>query len=420
MPHVNATFEPFSALHQQNPYPAYRELRDHAPLHRSPESGTWTLSRYDDVAWAFKRPDLFSSKIDFRERMKRQGSGGVLGSLKLALRFLPRMRVSPWKAQKSRMLIQSDGEVHAAMRQIVNRGFTPRRIAAWEPRIRAIVEERMVDLRGRDRFDLVASLAIPLPVVVIAEMIGIEPERHADFKRWSDTIIASGTGSGQAQMLASGMLDAMAEMRAYLQPLVRERRRRPTDDLISALVETQDGEVALSDFEILMFFLLLLVAGNETTTNLIGNAVEALFSHPDQLERAAGDPASIPRLIEEALRYDAPVQWLSRRATRDVELRGQIIPANAEVALLIGSANRDERRFPDPDRFDLGRDTRGHLGFGFGEHFCLGASLARLEARAALEALVPELPRLAPIASDREFLDSYQIRGRARLELAAA
>jgi len=212
----------------------------------------------------------------------------------------------------------------------------------------------------------------------------------------------------------------MGELRAYLRPIVRERRRRPDDNLISILVAAQvDGE-GLSDYEIFLFVLLLLVAGNETTTNLLGNAVDALLAHPDQLARVSADPRLIPGLVEETLRYDGPVQFLTRRTTREVELYGQRIPAQASVVALLGSANRDERRFADPDRFDVARDARGHVAFGFVAHFCLGASLARLEAKAALEALVPELPRLARVRPEREFLDSYLIRGRARLDLRVA
>jgi cytochrome P450 len=232
-------------------------------------------------------------------------------------------------------------------------------------------------------------------------------------------IIAGATGSGLGNPLASGVMDAMAELRAYLRPIVRERRRQPADDLISILVEAEVEGAGLSDYEIFLFVLLLLVAGNETTTNLLGNAVDALLAHPEQLARVVAEPRLIAGLVEEALRYDAPVQFITRRTTRDFTMHGQTLPADSMVVVLLGSANRDERRFPEPDRFDVTRDTRGHVAFGFGAHFCLGASLARLEARGALEALVPELPRLARARPEREFLDSYLIRGRARLDLRA-
>jgi cytochrome P450 len=340
--------------------------------------------------------------------------------LRLLGRFLANMRVTPWAARRARMLIQEDGAVHLRMRDLVNRGFTPRQIRRLEPRITALVAECIAELRAKPEFDLVGELNIPLPVTVIAEMLGVPAEHRHLFKHWSDVIIAGATGSGIADPLNSGLMRAMAELRAYLRPIARARRRRPSDDLISILVEAEvDGE-GLSDYEVFMFVLLLLVAGNETTTNLLGNAVDALLSHPDQLARVVAQPGLIPGLVEETLRWDGPVQFVTRRTTRAVAMHGATIPQDAMVVVLLGSANRDERRFPEPDRFDVERDTRGHVAFGFGAHFCLGASLARLEAKAALDAFVPELPRLVRARPEREFLDSYLIRGRARLELRSA
>jgi len=310
--------------------------------------------------------------------------------------------------------------VHLRMRDLVNRGFTPRQIKRLEPRIRELVAGCLAELGRKPQFDLVSELNVPLPVTVIAEMLGVEPEKRHVFKHWSDVIIAGATGSGIANPLDSGVLDAMAELRAYLRPIARERRRHPVDDLISILVEAEVDGAGLSDYEIFLFVLLLMIAGNETTTNLLGNAVDALLAHPDQLARVRADPERIPGLVEETLRYDGPVQFITRRTTREFTMHGQTLPANARVVVLLGAANRDERRFADPDRFDVGRDTRGHVAFGFGAHFCLGASLARLEATAALEALVPELSRFTRVRPEREFLDSYLIRGRARLDLRVA
>jgi len=417
---MSISFEAFSNVHQQDPYPVYRELRDHAPVHRSDESGVFVLSRHEDVAWAFKSPELFSSKLDNRKRIQTEGFAGIVTGLRLLMKLVTRLRVSPRHAANGRMLIQEDGDVHQAMRSIVNRGFTPNRIAAWEPRVREIAGACMDDLCAQREFDFVQALAIPLPVTMIAELLGVEPARRRDFKRWSDLIVEASTNSGPDRQIDLSMIDVLGDMNAYLRPIIRERRARPTGDLVSILVEAQEAEAGLSDHEVFMFIFLLMLAGNETTTNLLGNAVDALLEHPEQLDRVATDPSLIPALIEETLRYDAPVQQLTRRVTREVKLHGVTLEPESEVQLLIGSANRDERRFPDPDRFDLSRDTKGHLGFGFGVHFCLGASLARLEAKAALEALVPRLPGLARVRPELELLPSNVLRGRSRLELKVA
>jgi cytochrome P450 len=413
-------FDPYSDRWRDDPYPKYRELRDHAPLHFAPRSKTWTVSRYDDVVAVLKNTEVFSSKTRGGQLDSSLAALPAGERLRLLWRFLSRMRVAPWTARRSRMLIQEDGAVHLRMRDIVNRGFTPRQIKRLEPRVRALAGECLAELRRKPAFDLVSELNIPLPVTVIAELLGVEPARRHDFKRWSDRLIAGGTGSGIERPFESGVLDAMAELRAYLRPIVRERRERPADDLISLLVAAEEKGESLSEYEIFLFVLLLLVAGNETTTNLLGNAVDALLAHPDQLARVAANPGLVPGLVEETLRWDGPVQFITRRTTRPFAMHGQTIPAAAQVVVLLGSANRDERRFPEPDRFDVTRDARGHVAFGFGAHFCLGASLARLEAKAALEALVPELPRLARVRPEREFLDSYLIRGRARLDLRVA
>jgi cytochrome P450 len=413
-------WSPYSDRWRDDPYPQYRELRDHEPLHYSPDSNTWTFSRYEDVAAVLKDTEVFSSKTRGGQMESAVSDLPMAARLQLLARFVTRMRATPWTLRRSRMLIQEDGGVHLRMRDLVNRGFTPRQIKRLEPRIRELVARCLTELTRKPQFDLVSELNIPLPVTVIAEMLGVEPEKRHVFKHWSDVIISGATGSGIGNPLESGVLDAMGELRAYLRPIVRERRRRPADDLISILVAAQvDGE-GLSDYEIFLFVLLLLVAGNETTTNLLGNAVDALLANPAQRALVSADPGLVPGLIEETLRYDGPVQLLTRRTTREVEMYGQRIPAEASVVVLLGSANRDERRFPEPDRFDVLRDTRGHVAFGFGAHFCLGASLARLEAKAALEALVPELPRFARVHPEREFLDSYLIRGRARLDLRVA
>jgi len=419
---VTLAYDPFLPEFRRDPYPHFRELRDRAPVHLAPAANVWCVSRYDDVQAVLKRDDVFSSRAMFMMLMNNGQDTMPALSWKvvrfIALMFL-RARINPFTFATARNLIAEDGERHTGLRALVNRGFTPRRIASWEKRAHEIVEACLEKLRRHGRLELVGDLAIPLPVTIIAEMLGVEPERQRDFKRWSDAIIHNATGPGRATPYSLDFNRALTQMIAYTKRVARERRRAPTDDLISVLVANQEGEVGLSDREVVQFVALLLVAGNETTTNLIGNAVRALLRHPAVLARVAADPALVPQILEETLRWDPPVQLVFRKALADVEVAGTQIPKDAIVAALIGSANRDERRFPDPDRFDLERDTQGHIAFGFGKHFCLGASLARLEARVALEALAPHLPRLRA-AKDPELVDSFLVRGPQRLELTPA
>jgi len=416
-------YDPFAPDFWSNPYPAYRVLRDAAPVHRAPGSGAYCVSRYEDALAVLKQPESFSSRAMFTVMMNsgKEGFPPLNWDVARFLLLFPlRLRMNPFAFQRARNLIADDPPVHGTLRNLVNRGFTPRRIAAWEPRIRELAAAQVDKLRRGQPFDVVHDLAIPLPVTIIAEMIGVEPERRLDFKRWSDAFIEGATGPGRARPFAPVFVDAILEFLVYLRSVVKRRRREPGDDLISAILAEEPGGSALSDIETLGFVQLLLVAGNETTTNLIGNAIQALLDHRDQLERVQRDVSLVPNVVEEVLRYEAPIQVVFRTATRDAEVSGTPIPAGSLVAVLLGSANRDERRFEDPDRFDVTRDPRGHLAFGFGEHFCLGSALARLEARAALEALVPELARLERTTAAREMVESFLVRGPRSLELRRA
>jgi cytochrome P450 len=415
-------FDPLAS--RADPYPIYRRLRDEAPVHYSEPRRMWSVTRFDDVMHVLKNPEIFSSRAMFT--MIMAGGNEKLPPLRLGvLRFIWnivwRVRLNPFEFWTARNLIAEDGERHSSMRAIVNRGFTPRRIAEWEPRVRELVASCIAPLRRGEPFDVVADLAVPVPVTTIAEMLGVPGERSADFKRWSDRVIHITTGPERdRQRFERHNTDPILEFLVAMRQLARERRANPRDDLISLILAEQEGEVALTDREVIQFVLLLLVAGNETTTNLIGNLTEALIEHRDVLHAVAGDPALVPALVEEGLRYDSPVQVVFRNATADTEIRGVRIPRGGYVAVFLGSANRDERRFPDPDRLDLARDVSGFPGFGFGKHFCLGASLARLEARVAFEALVPELPRLERADRSVARVDSFLVRGPKRLALRRA
>jgi len=415
---MSVVYEPLSPRFRDDPYPIYRRLRDEAPVHFAPEARMFCVSRHADVGFVLKRTELFSSAA-----MTSVLSGADLGSmgprvLLELLRFVIKTRINPLQVRKRKALIGEDGARHEALRGIVNRGFTPSRIAGWEPRARAIVEAQLGRLGRGEPFDVIDDLAVPLPVTIIAEMLGVDAGRRSDFKRWSNALVSMMSGAASQRPVDAAPLRDVAEFYLFLRETVRERRRQPGDDLVSVLVDpARDG--VLDEIDMVQFVVLLLVAGNETTTNLIGNAALALLEHQDALERVAREPERVPALVEEALRFDSPIQVVFRTVSQDTELAGTRIPRGAVVAALLGSANRDERAFAEPDRFDVERDTRGHLAFGFGPHFCLGAALARLEARVALEALVPELVHCKRIGERGARIDSFLVRGRAHLDIVA-
>lgn len=274
----------------------------------------------------------------------------------------------------------------------------------------------IASFRGQSEGDLVSALSGPLPTIVIAEMLGVEPERRDDFKRWSDDVVL-GTSRPTDEAVRARVRQSGAELRAYFQHMIERRRTDPGEDVITALVRAEEEHDMLSAAEILTLAVLLLLAGNETTTNLIGNAVRTLLDHPAELAKVRADRTLVPALVEEVLRYESPVQVIFRQTAREVELEGGKIPAGATVFLLLGAANRDERKFPEPDRFDVARNSQEHVGFGYGIHYCLGAPLARLEGRIALESLLFDCP---PFTCTREHLPqiaSVIVRGVQTLPL---
>lgn len=409
-------FDPFQDLRTSDSSALYKELRDRAPVHWSPKGEIFSVSRHEDVHAVLKDAETFSS-----EAMRNVLNSALMMPItpryaKALLLFLFRIRLNPFSVLKVGNLISLDGKRHSELRQIVGRGFTPRSIAAWQPRIESIVEEYVARMRKCSEIDVVEDLAVPLPTIIIAEMLGVDADRRDDFKNWSSGIIDVASGAAKENVLDSGVLDDIGGLFLYLRQVIKERRKEPRDDLISALVDPRQDAV-LGELDVIQFVILLLVAGNETTTNLIGNAVNALIDHPDQLDRVLDDPSLIPGLVEEALRFEPPLTVVFRNTTRDVEMAGVTLPKGRNVALLMASANRDERQFENPELFDVGRDASGHLGFGFGVHFCLGSSLARLQARAALTALVPELREFRSRGKPSELIDSFLVRGRTSLEL---
>jgi cytochrome P450 len=376
----------FSDDVRRNPYPVYDQLRSASPLFQVPGTGPWMIFDYEGVKRVLVDHEAFSS------------------------RYGPE-----W-------LIFLDPPRHTKLRALISRAFSPRVVANLEPRIRELSRQLLDPAIERGGMDLAADFAVPLPLLVIGAMLGIPAADRPRFTRWNDAILDMSytiLDRGEAARAATAeFAEVTAEMRTYLADLLAARRARPADDLLTRLVEAEvDGE-RLTREEILGFFQLLLLAGQETTTNLINNAILCFVENPDQLARLRAAPDLLPSAIEEVLRYRAPLQWIGRVTWRDVELHGRLIPAGKLILTMIGSANRDPRQFPGADQFDITRDPNPHLAFGHGLHFCLGAPLARLEARIALADLLERLMDFRP-ASDEpwEPRQGLHVHGPARLPI---
>jgi cytochrome P450 len=400
---MNIDYDPFFSEHRENPYPIYAELRRSAPVYWAERSKTWVVSRYDDVMSVLKDTARFSSDAMMTVLVgesPRRSYDGTPGA--------PRPSV-----------VTSDPPVHTALRDVVNRGFTPRQISAWKPAVEKIVDDCIASMRARKHFDIVADLTIPMPVIVIANVLGVEPARYADFKKWA-TVITTGMNGSKRHLgfEGSGAAAASAEMSKYLAEIIQRKTSDSGNDLISVLVRAKEGDV-LTAQEAIIFANLLLFAGSETTTNLIGNATCALLQHPETLARVQANLELIAPTIEETLRWDPPVHYLFRRATQDVAVAGTVIPDGAIVTVLLGSANRDETAWGnDAAEFKIDRKmSNPHLAFGFGAHFCLGASLARMEATAALQRVIPLLAHAHRTTDEVRYIDSFQFRGPASLAM---
>lgn len=384
-----------------DPYPAYARLRDESPVHHLASPDLWILSRYDDVTAAMRDAERFSSDL------ASLADGLPVNPFNPTMRVPRRLTAAAARIPWLRVLLTSDPPEHTVLRRKVSRAFTPKTIAALEPRVREITARLVHDLRPdrSGRVDLVRDLASPLPTIVIAELMGIPAARRRDFKRWSDNLVDGLVSGGSIpRMLASA-----AEISAFFARVVRKRRAHPGDDLISRLIAGND-EDALNTAEIITFCVLLLVAGNETTTSLISNAMLALFEHGDVRRAIAADPSKAAAVVEETLRYDNPGQGLIRFTTTDVAIGGGTIPARSTVLTMVGAANRDPRHFADPEEFVLDRRPNDHLGFGTGIHLCIGAPLARLEGRVALESLFDQVDDVTP-AGEPERIASPVLRG---------
>ena len=392
------TYNPLAPQVYRNPYPKYAELREKDAVHWSPLMDAWVLSRYDDIDAILRDHKRFSN--DARSRTPS------------------RSRRASIPAGSDPSMLFLDPPDHTRLRVLVNKAFTPHAIEALEPRVRRIMGDLLDQIPNPGNFDLMQAIANPLPVIVIAELLGVSPADREQFKIWSNrrARILEPTITRQERQAADSAAEAI---NAYFLKVIEQRRHQPQEDLISALVAVKNAGDTLTQHELLEMLRLILIAGNETTSNLIGNGMLALMRHPQQMQRLRDQPALITSAVEELLRYDPPVQINARSATEDMTLHGRAIRKGQGVILLIAAANHDPAVFKQPEALDVTRPANAHIAFGRGIHYCLGAPLARLEARIAISMLLERFATLELLTDSPTFRDNVVLRGLTALPVCA-
>jgi cytochrome P450 len=384
-------YDPYDHAIQDDPFPVYAWLRENAPLYRNEEHGFWALSRHADVLTALRDEATYSNRMGVSIDPTAWGP----------------------QARYAMSFIAMDPPDQTRLRTLVSRGFTPRRVQELEPRIRALTCEYLDGLIDRASFDFVDDFAGKLPMDVISELLGVPKADRAELRRLADLLIERPAGTRDVPQAG---IDAALNLMRYFGEMIGDRRRQPREDLVSALIAAEIEGERLADAEIVGFALLMIVAGNETTTKLLSNCVYWATRHPDQLGLIFADLDRVPGWVNETLRYDTSTHMLARYLMRDVELHGRLAPAGSQLLLLLGSANRDAEVFPDADRYDIERDTGALISFGAGRHYCLGANLARLESDIALREL---MSRVSTVDVDEargvERVHSVNVRGFAHL-----
>jgi cytochrome P450 len=389
---------PLDPLYRADPYAVLKALRDRAPVLEDEQLGRWYLTSFEDVRTVLRDKDMSSDP--YKARM-----GSYMARI-AAAQSLPREQTFT-----ASMLFIDDPD-HRRLRNLVSRAFTPKIVELMRPRIRVIAQE-LLDAAMLPEFDLMTSFADPLPVIVIAEMLGIDTRDHEDFKRWSELAVWAFVNPFRTEDQAAAGKQAQQALNEYFQRMIDERRVAPREDLIMSMLQACDGSDRLTDAEIVMQCNLLLVAGNLTTTDLIGNGVKALLEHPEQLAKLRERPQLMTNAVEEMLRFDTPVTNLSRNAQREASLRGCPMHVGDSLVVSLAAANRDPAANAEPDRFDIERADVQHQSFGGGKHLCLGAPLARAEAQEALAVLLERFPRLRPSPRGFSYRSTPSFRGLA-------
>jgi cytochrome P450 len=380
-------FNPYSYEFHDDPFPIYRQLRDAAPAYHDDELGFWALSRYDDVVRALHDPDTFCSRF---------------GITLEAGNPLP-------------MMLTADPPDHTALRRLVSRAFTPRRVADLEPTIRTLARNYLDGMLGRSSADLIVDYAAPLPMDVISRLLGVPEADQEELRGWSDALLHR--AEGEMDVTPAGV-DAAYRLYKYFSAFVADRRTGPRDDFAAALVAAESGGERLTNDQVVGFLFLLIIAGNETTTKLLGNCLLAMQRFPSERAKVIADPDRIPDAVEEILRFEGSTQMMARTLTREVELHGRRMPVGDKVLLLLGSGNRDERVWDRPDVYDIDRSRpTHHVAFGHGIHVCLGAALARLEMRVSLEEYLARYPGYEIDERALERVHSGNVRGYSRMPI---
>lgn len=386
-------YTPFDPDVIRDPYPYYRHLREHSPVYPVPGLGFFVLTRHADISHVLRSPQTFSSSL-----------GDLFGEL------------TPF-APEAASIIFSDPPYHNRLRRLVSRAFTPRSVSALEPRVMEIARDLLDDALTEHELDVVEALAVPLPAIVTAELLGAPREFYPQIKRWVEATIRATMHSQLSAEERAAVRSEIDEFRGYFTALITDARKGHGRGLIQELVTVADGEVALTDEEVLTMIVTFVLGGLETTTNLIGNAVLALLELPEVRESVQADPSLTPRFVEEVVRHHAPNVAQFRRVVHDTVIGETPVEAGASVLLNFAAANRDPEKFPDPDTFSLTRSTEGHLGYGWGIHVCIGMHLARQEARVAVDELLSRCKTITQLDPEIEWVDSMTTRGPKSLVL---
>jgi cytochrome P450 len=388
-------FDPFTPEFQADPFPLLRRLRNEDPVHRSAHG--WVLTRYTDVVAALRNRSL-GAAFDREAARAQLGDGAAFGYV-------------------SRRIHNFDPPDHTRLRSLVTKAFTVRRVEALRARIQEIADDLLDRTDGAKTIDVIASLAHPLPSLVICEMLGVPESDRPLFSKWTEDIAFLVLPPIQPSRLQAGEV-AAAEFMAYVRDLIKHRHATPTDDLLSALIEAEEQGDRLTIDELVANVVFLFSAGHHTTRDLVGNGLLAMLRHPDQKRKVAEDASRLPALVEECLRYDPSVTATARTARQDTTIAGNLIAAGERLVLSICAANRDPARFPDPDRFDIDRPDNEHLSFGGGIHYCPGAALARIEAQIVFGTLLRRYPKLELVDQPIQWRETWLFRGPMRLEVS--